>query len=77
MIRHPTDGDPPIGPGTPPQPGRAQRFLDAIEWAGNKLPDPAMLFVVALLATWLLSLLLSPVQFTELDPRTVERDEAG
>jgi aminobenzoyl-glutamate transport protein len=54
-----------------------QRVLDAIEWAGNKLPDPAMLFVVALLVTWLLSLLLAPVQFEEIDPRSIQRDEAG
>lgn len=57
--------------------GVGQRFLDGIEWAGNKLPDPAVLFVLALVLTWALSALLAPVQFTEIDPRTVVRDAAG
>ena len=55
----------------------SQRALDGIEWAGNKLPDPAVLFVVALALTWLASWLLAPVAFTEVDPRTVVRDAAG
>jgi len=62
---------------TAPARGAAQRFLDGIEWAGNKLPDPAVLFVMAMALTWLLSALLAPVQFTEMDPRTVVRDAAG
>jgi len=62
---------------TAPARGAAQRFLDGIEWAGNKLPDPAVLFVMAMVLTWLLSALLAPVQFTEMDPRTVVRDAAG
>jgi aminobenzoyl-glutamate transport protein len=45
-------------------------ILAWIEWAGNKLPDPAMLFVWALLITWLLSALLAPVSFEDIDPRT-------
>ena len=53
------------------------RILDAIEWAGNKLPDPAMLFVWALLITWVLSALLANAQFTEIDPRTVGVDAKG
>lgn len=52
--------------------GPSQRFLDVVEWAGNKLPDPAILFVWALLITWVLSAILAPVQFTELDPRSEE-----
>jgi aminobenzoyl-glutamate transport protein len=55
----------------------AQRFLDKLEYAGNKLPDPAMIFVIALGLTWVASALLAPVQFTETDPRTVVRDAAG
>lgn len=47
-----------------------QRFLDRLEQAGNKLPDPAMIFVGALLLTLVASLLLAPVKFTDLDPRT-------
>jgi para-aminobenzoyl-glutamate transporter family len=45
------------------------RFLNVIERAGNKLPDPAILFIVALLIVWMASALLAPVQFTEIDPR--------
>jgi aminobenzoyl-glutamate transport protein len=45
------------------------RFLNLIERAGNRLPDPAILFVIALLVVWVLSALLAPVQFTEIDPR--------
>ena len=48
------------------------RALDAVERAGNKLPDPAMLFVVALLITWVASWLLSGMSFTEIDPRNNE-----
>ena len=32
-----------------------QRMLDRIEWAGNRLPDPAVLFVWGLAATWVAS----------------------
>lgn len=52
------------------RPGAAQRLLDVVEWLGNKLPDPAFLFVGALLLTWVLSWYLAPVQFTEIDPRS-------
>ncbi|MBI2808743.1 MAG: AbgT family transporter [Planctomycetes bacterium] len=46
-------------------------FLGWVEWAGNKLPDPAMLFVWALLIAWLASALLAPVDFVDdIDPRT-------
>ncbi len=30
----------------------SQRALDWIEWAGNKLPDPAVLFLITLLLTY-------------------------
>lgn len=52
-----------------PRKSAVQKFLDAIEWAGNRLPDPAMLFVWALLITWLASWWLAGVKFTEIDPR--------
>jgi aminobenzoyl-glutamate transport protein len=55
----------------------AQRFLDGLERMGNKLPDPAMIFVIALALTWVASALLAPVQFSEIDPRTIVRDAAG
>jgi aminobenzoyl-glutamate transport protein len=45
------------------------RVLNFIEKAGNKLPDPAVLFVFALLIVWVLSAALAPVQFSEIDPR--------
>jgi p-aminobenzoyl-glutamate transporter AbgT len=47
-----------------------QRFLDFVEWLGNKLPDPAFLFLFALFITWGASAYLAPVGFAELDPRT-------
>jgi aminobenzoyl-glutamate transport protein len=52
-------------------------WLDRIERLGNKLPDPTVLFLIALLITWVASALLAPVKFDETDPRTIKRDEAG
>lgn len=49
------------------------RFLNSIERAGNKLPDPAMLFLILMLVTWVLSAILAPIDFGELDPRTGEK----
>jgi aminobenzoyl-glutamate transport protein len=46
------------------------RALDAIERAGNKLPDPAVLFLLALVITWVVSALLAPVNFSAIDPRS-------
>ena len=46
------------------------RVLNAIERLGNRLPDPAALFFVLLLAVWIISALLAPVEFSEIDPRT-------
>lgn len=60
-----------------PSGGKTQRLLNFVEWAGNKLPDPAVLFLIALAATMALSAILSTVSFTEVDPRTVQRDAAG
>ena len=45
------------------------RFLNVVERVGNKLPDPALLFLYALLIVWALSVVLAPVQFAEIDPR--------
>ncbi|MGZ8940883.1 MAG: AbgT family transporter, partial [Limisphaerales bacterium] len=56
---------------------RSQRFLDRLEGLGNKLPDPAMIFVIALLITWAVSAMLASVEFTDADPRTVKRDAQG
>src|SRR5688572_25983168 len=61
----------PAGAAPPPPSIRVTGgVLGWIEWAGNKLPDPAMLFVWALLITWGLSALLAPVSFDDVDPRT-------
>ena len=46
------------------------RALDAIERVGNRLPDPAALFVILLAVVWVLSALLAGVSFAEIDPRT-------
>jgi len=46
------------------------RFLAAVERVGNKLPDPAVLFIALLIITWILSWLLSFIQFDVVDPRT-------
>jgi aminobenzoyl-glutamate transport protein len=48
------------------------RLLNLIERAGNRLPDPALLFVIALALVWIFSALLAPVQFAEIDPRNGE-----
>lgn len=56
---------------------KMQRMLDRLEAIGNKLPDPAMIFVIALLIVWVVSAVLSNVEFTDADPRTVKRDAAG
>ena len=49
---------------------RNSGFLGAVERIGNKLPDPAMLFVGLLGIVWLLSWLLSYVSFDVIDPRS-------
>lgn len=54
------------------KPRTIDRTLNAIEVVGNKLPDPAVLFVICLLVVRGLSALLSGVAFTELDPWTGE-----
>jgi aminobenzoyl-glutamate transport protein len=51
-------------------PAAMGRFLDAVERAGNRLPDPALLFFVLLLAVWLLSALLSQFDYDHVDPRS-------
>ncbi len=50
----------------------ATRMLATVERVGNKLPDPAMLFVFLLVVVWLLSWLLSYVSFEMIDPRSGE-----
>ncbi|MCY7312560.1 MAG: AbgT family transporter [Pseudoxanthomonas sp.] len=57
-------------PQIPAPRGWITRFLDLVERLGNKLPDPAVLFLLLMLAVWLVSALLSSVVFTEIDPRS-------
>ncbi len=47
-----------------------QRILDGLEKWGNRLPDPAVLFVLGLVVVWICSVLLAGQTFTEIDPRS-------
>lgn len=47
-----------------PKQGFVHRFLGVVETLGNKLPDPAMLFVIAMLIVWVASWLLSGHKFS-------------
>jgi aminobenzoyl-glutamate transport protein len=47
-------------------------FLGTVERVGNKLPDPAVLFIALLFIVWVLSWLLSYVAFDVIDPRSGE-----
>src|SRR5687768_15721800 len=53
----------PTPPPAPERRGAFDRFLDLVERVGNKLPDPAVLFVLALLTVWVLSALLHGTTF--------------
>ncbi|WP_257670690.1 AbgT family transporter [Parapedobacter tibetensis] len=50
--------------------GFIAKALDFIEKYGNKLPDPAILFLILMLVVWVLSAFLSGRTFDEIDPRT-------
>ncbi len=50
--------------------GRIERLLGVIERVGNKLPDPAILFFISLIIVWALSAVLSPVEFSAINPAT-------
>ncbi|WDE07814.1 AbgT family transporter [Thalassomonas viridans] len=52
------------------KPSRVQRILNRVEIIGNRLPDPAALFVFLLLLVWGLSWALSGVSFEAVDPRS-------
>ena len=49
-----------------------ERALNVIEVVGNKLPDPAVLFFLLMIAVWIISALLAPVEFTAEHPQTGE-----
>lgn len=48
--------------------GLVNKTLDFVERAGNKLPDPAILFFVLMLLIWVLSAFFSTLSFSEIDP---------
>src|SRR3970282_1613204 len=50
--------------------GAVTRFLDGGERISNTLPDPAVLFLILMLAVWAISALLATVSFSEVDPRS-------
>jgi len=50
--------------------GFMERLLDTIERVGNKLPDPAALFLILMFVVWVLSAVLSTMTFAEIDPRS-------
>lgn len=50
--------------------GFVDKALDMIERVGNKLPDPAALFLILLVVVWVLSAVLSTMTFAEIDPRS-------
>ncbi|OUL56958.1 AbgT family transporter [Pseudoalteromonas ulvae] len=52
------------------KPSLVNRFLNSIERLGNALPDPAMIFLMAMLLIWVLSALFANTQFDAIDPRT-------
>jgi len=47
-------------------------FLGTVERVGNKLPDPAVLFIALLFIVWVLSWALSYLSFDVIDPRSGE-----
>ncbi len=46
------------------------RWLNGIESVGNKLPDPSMLFLISMVVVWVLSLIMSGMSFSDIDPRS-------
>ena len=52
--------------------GMIDRFLNIIELAGNKLPDPAVLFLLLMVIVWGLSWPLSRVEFDAIHPISKE-----
>ncbi len=75
-VDSPVDSTEPVPQVTGTGPARKQtaidRMLNLIERVGNKLPDPAVLFLILLVLVFLASALLAPVEFTEVHPRTQE-----
>lgn len=55
-----------------PRRGPLMVFLDGIEWLGNKLPDPAVLFLIGIVIVWVVSAVLSQFEFSETMPNATE-----
>ena len=51
-------------------PSSGQHVLATVERIGNRLPDPAVLFIALLVVVWILSWLLSSISWDTVDPRT-------
>jgi len=69
--RHEAGGPAPLLPD--PEPDTTRRsggLLDWVERTGNRLPDPALHFLIALVLVWIASAALSSVDFGLVDPRT-------
>lgn len=64
----------PSGGETPQDSNRGwlYRSLDKIERVGNKLPDPAILFLSLMILVWILSALMAGVSFSAENPATGE-----
>lgn len=56
----------------PPSTSAMDKFLNGIERAGNKIPDPALLFFWGLVTVWVLSAVLSQFDFGLVHPVTKE-----
>ena len=54
------------------RPTLMDRFLNSVERAGNKLPDPSLMFLYGTILVWILSALLSTVSFDMIHPTTGE-----
>lgn len=52
--------------------GRVQRALNAVERVGNRLPDPAVLFIALLFIVWVCSWVFSFIDYDTIDPRNGE-----
>lgn len=50
--------------------GWIARSLDLVERVGNKLPDPAVLFLLLMFVVWVVSWAMSGMSFDAVDPRT-------
>ncbi|MBM4233236.1 MAG: AbgT family transporter [Gammaproteobacteria bacterium] len=67
MSREPVSSPP---PSSQPSSRPLTRVLDLVERVGNRLPDPAVLFLLLMVVAWVVSALLSTMAFNEIDPRS-------